>query len=367
MHTVALSALLVGCATRSPVATDGPDPNPPAGLDRMADAVPRIEPLRVGGPNKPYEVFGQRYVPVTADEPLVQSGLASWYGRKFHGRPTSSGEVYDMHAMTAAHKTMPIPSYARVRNPANGREVIVRVNDRGPFAESRIIDLSYAAALRLDLLRGVAPVQVERLTFAEIRAGVDSQVVAAATFAGIAGAPIELVEPVRVAVPTASTSAAPRPGSAVPVPVAMTRPVSEPAAPTAPAVAVAVAVATALPVTAAPSAVAVPLPADDASANSTPNPAAADGPVLAGWWLQLGAFRNREGALQVQQRLRGDGLGRRSVAVFEADALHRVQVGPYATRALAVDAAPALRQLAGAEPLLIERGPGPFQRSGELR
>ena len=137
----------------------------------MPDAVPRVEPLRRGGPNKPYEVLGRRYVPMTADLPLAETGLASWYGRKFHGQPTASGEIYDMYAMTAAHKTMPIPSYARVRNPANGREVVVRVNDRGPFADGRVIDLSYTAALKLGVLRGVAPVQVQRLTHDEIRAG----------------------------------------------------------------------------------------------------------------------------------------------------------------------------------------------------
>jgi rare lipoprotein A len=108
---------------------------------------------------------------MTSDAPLREQGLASWYGRKFHGRPTSSGEPYDMFAMTAAHPTMPIPSYARVRNPANGREVVVRVNDRGPFVRGRVIDLSYTAALKLGLLAGVAPVVVERLTFDDIRNG----------------------------------------------------------------------------------------------------------------------------------------------------------------------------------------------------
>jgi rare lipoprotein A len=125
----------------------------------------------VGGPNKPYEVLGRRYEPMTRDAPLQENGGASWYGRKFHGRPTASGETYDMFAMTAAHKTMPIPSYARVRNPANGREVVVRINDRGPFADGRVIDLSYTAALKLGVLNGVAPVQVRRITHAEIRAG----------------------------------------------------------------------------------------------------------------------------------------------------------------------------------------------------
>ena len=130
-----------------------------------------MEPLRVGGPNKPYEVLGERYVPMTADQPWRESGLASWYGRKFHGRPTSLGETYDMYAMTAAHKTLPLPSYARIRNPANGREIVVRINDRGPFHSDRIVDLSYTAALKLGVLGGVAPVVLERITFDEIRSG----------------------------------------------------------------------------------------------------------------------------------------------------------------------------------------------------
>ena len=174
MLTLALILTLMlsaGCATRPPADRDGPPASPPADLARRPDAEPRLEPLRIGGPNKPYEVLGRRYEPLTSDVPLQQTGGASWYGRKFHGRPTASGEIYDMYAMTAAHKTMPIPSYARVRNPANGREIIVRVNDRGPFADGRIIDLSYAAALKLGVLAGVAPVQVRRITHAEIRAG----------------------------------------------------------------------------------------------------------------------------------------------------------------------------------------------------
>ncbi|MBW8759866.1 MAG: septal ring lytic transglycosylase RlpA family protein [Burkholderiales bacterium] len=171
-----LLALMTGCATRGTVAPvgidrDGALPNPPADLAKVPDAAPRVEPIRNGGPNKPYEVLGERYEPITGDAPYADRGLASWYGRKFHGRPTASGEVYNMYAMTAAHATLPIPSYARVRNPANGREVIVRINDRGPFHKGRIIDLSYTAALKLDLLRGVAPVEVQRITYAEIRAG----------------------------------------------------------------------------------------------------------------------------------------------------------------------------------------------------
>ena len=172
-----LLALMTGCSTTRPAVTpvgierDGPLPNPPPDLAKVPDATPRIESVRSGGPNKPYEVAGERYKPITDDAPFAERGLASWYGRKFHGRPTASGEVYNMYAMTAAHPTLPIPSYARVRNPANGREVVVRVNDRGPFHKGRVIDLSYTAALKLDLLRGVAHVEVQRITYAEIRAG----------------------------------------------------------------------------------------------------------------------------------------------------------------------------------------------------
>ena len=160
-----------GTPSERPVGKDGPEARPPSGLDKVPDAVPRIEPLRTGGPNKPYRVLGRNYTPMSEDLPLQETGLASWYGRKFHGQPTSNGEIYDMYAMTAAHKTMPLPSYARVRNPANGREIVVRVNDRGPFADARVIDLSYTAALKLGVLAGVAQVQVQRLTFDDIRNG----------------------------------------------------------------------------------------------------------------------------------------------------------------------------------------------------
>jgi rare lipoprotein A len=195
---LAVLALTAGCASRPP-ARDGVGPRPPPGLDRLPDAQPRIEPLRSGGPNKPYEVFGQRYVPLTADLPLAESGGASWYGAKFHGLPTANGETYDMYAMTAAHKTMPIPSYARVRNPANGREIVVRINDRGPFASGRVIDLSYAAAVRLGVQGGVAPVEVRRITHAEIRAGLGSAGAATAAAAPAAAASAAAADAARAA------------------------------------------------------------------------------------------------------------------------------------------------------------------------
>jgi rare lipoprotein A len=142
---------------------DGPPASVPDDLDGVPDAVPRDEPFHKYA-NRPYTVFGQTYVPVVNKEPGKERGLASWYGRKFHGQKTSSGEVYDMFAMTAAHKTLPIPSYARVTNLANGKSVVVRVNDRGPFHSKRIIDLSYAAAKKIGILaKGSGMVEVERV------------------------------------------------------------------------------------------------------------------------------------------------------------------------------------------------------------
>lgn len=151
--------------------SDGPPRKVPRNIDRIPDAVPRIEPL-ASGPNRPYTIRGQRYVPDTSERPYRVRGRASWYGRMFHGRKTSNGETYDMFAMTAAHTTLPIPSYVRVTRVSNGRSVIVRVNDRGPFLRNRVIDLSYAAARRLDMVEdGSAEVIVERITPQEIRSG----------------------------------------------------------------------------------------------------------------------------------------------------------------------------------------------------
>lgn len=142
---------------------DGPGDNPPEGLHEVPDAEVRDEPLNKWA-NRPYVVFGKTYVPMKPDAEFTQRGVASWYGKKFHGQKTSSGEIYDMYKMTAAHPTLPIPSYARVRSLVSGKSVVVRVNDRGPFHASRVIDLSYTAALRIGLLgAGSHEVEVERL------------------------------------------------------------------------------------------------------------------------------------------------------------------------------------------------------------
>jgi rare lipoprotein A len=141
---------------------DGPGANPPD-LDRIPDAQPRREPLHRFA-NNPYQVFGKDYVPMRVAGTYRERGVASWYGRRYHGQKTSNGETYDMYAMTAAHPTLPIPSYARVTNVANGRSVVVRVNDRGPFHSDRVMDLSYVAAYRLGYVQaGSALVEVESL------------------------------------------------------------------------------------------------------------------------------------------------------------------------------------------------------------
>ncbi|MFO1335124.1 MAG: septal ring lytic transglycosylase RlpA family protein [Piscinibacter sp.] len=289
-----LALLLAACGSGpKSLGRDGAEANPPANLGSVADAEPRVEPIRSGGPNRPYEVLGRNYVPMTQDRAFKERGLASWYGRKFHGRRTASGETYDMYAMTAAHPTLPIPSYARVRNPANGREVIVRINDRGPFHPGRIVDLSYTAALKLDLLRGVAPVELERITFAEIRSG-----------AWRRGEPAPAVAP------------APAP----PPPVLDVAPVA--AAPDAP-------------------------------------PAEALRPLeLAprGFWIQLGAFRQRDGAESFQRRVADelDWLAPR-LAVFVDTPLFRLQAGPYASREEARDSAERVRDALQLVPLIVER------------
>src|SRR6185437_7149759 len=176
LSLLAIALVIAGCASvppRSPSTApatpgkyyldDGPGLNPPPDLDAVPDAVPRLEALHRAA-NRPYAVLGREYVPATMLTPYHERGVASWYGRRFHGQKTSVGEPYDMYAMTAAHPTLPLPSYARVTNIATGRSVVVRVNDRGPFLHDRIIDLSYAAARRIGIAaHGSGEVEVEAI------------------------------------------------------------------------------------------------------------------------------------------------------------------------------------------------------------
>lgn len=158
---------LTGCLTTSPESTRTlPPPTPPPGAPSgtAPDVVPRVEPRSRYGNPPFYEVFGKRYYVLSSSTAYLERGVASWYGPGFHKVRTSTGEIYDMYGMTAAHKTLPLPAYVRVTNLENGRSVVVRVNDRGPFVGNRIIDLSYTAASRLDMLRnGTAMVEVRAI------------------------------------------------------------------------------------------------------------------------------------------------------------------------------------------------------------
>ncbi|SCX71285.1 septal ring lytic transglycosylase RlpA family protein [Variovorax sp. EL159] len=378
----AVAVLLAGCASgpRSSgggVASgrDGPGTNIPSDLDRVPDAEPRVEPIRSsGGTSKPYTVLGRGYAPITDDRPFRESGLASWYGRKFHAASTSSGEPYDMYAMTAAHKTLPLPSYVRVRNPANGREVIVRVNDRGPFVDGRIIDLSYTAALKLDLLRGVAPVEIERITNEDIRTGAwrrdSGTAYASAAPMPVAAARTPLPrtasaqqQPVPVPVPAqwttsvaANSNDMPPPASTMPVapqtPMATTlppgtgaEPESAQSPPSIPPSRPAIVVTDLAPMQAAPS------PAVPPSAGAT-----APSATLQGFWVQLGAFRERDGAESLlNQAARGLPSLAPQLRVFSEAGTHRLQAGPFPSRSAAGEAVTQLRDSLRIAPMVVER------------
>jgi rare lipoprotein A len=165
--TAVFAALLLAACNGGNLRGDGP---PPSGRVRIpdlpADPVPRPEPKSRYGNGPVYEVFGKRYTVMPSSAGYSERGVASWYGRKFHGNLTSSREPYDMYEMTAAHKSLPLPTYVRVRNLQNNKSVVVRVNDRGPFVHNRIIDLSYAAAMKLDMIRdGTGLVEVTAISF----------------------------------------------------------------------------------------------------------------------------------------------------------------------------------------------------------
>lgn len=294
---IGATLVLAGCASGpqgGASGRDGAPTSPPSNLGTLPDAEPRVEPIRrSGGTSKPYTVLGRSYMPITDDRPFRESGLASWYGTKFHSQSTASGEPYDMYAMTAAHKTLPLPSYVRVRNPANDREVIVRVNDRGPFHDGRVIDLSYAAALKLDLLRGVAPVEIERLTNEDIRTG-----------AWRRGG-----ETMQAAVPAAPPPPAPLVVTELPPMTPVTQPIDAPA-----------------------------------------------GVAPAGFWVQLGAFRERDGAESLRARASRD-LPTLAplLRVFTDTDTHRLQAGPFGTREAASATVAQLRDALRMAAIVVER------------
>ena len=163
---IAGALLLAGCGGGNYLNGDGPPSGSTRIPDLPGDAVPRPEPRSKYGNGPVYEVLGKRYAVMESSENYQERGVASWYGKKFHGNLTSNREVYDMYAMTAAHKSLPLPTYVRVRNLKNNKSVVVRVNDRGPFLHNRLIDLSYAAAIKLDMVRdGTSLVEVTAINF----------------------------------------------------------------------------------------------------------------------------------------------------------------------------------------------------------
>ena len=325
---------------------DGPDDEVPDNLDAIPDAEPRDEPLHRFA-NRPYHVMGQSFVPATELRPFRQRGHASWYGRRFHGNPTSSGEPYDMYAMTAAHPTLPIPSYARVTHLGNGRSVVVRVNDRGPFLRGRVIDLSYAAAHKLGYINaGSAQVEVEQILPSEAP-------LMAAT---------RKVPPLRARANEGVVAAdTPRPEARTLAPLAQAAPAAAQAAAAPVTTASAVAAA---PASVATSATALVASAAPAPAECGPSPAcgAAEGlaPPIAsasgGIFLQLGAFSSYANAEGFRDTVQGRaGTLAKRFELFADGERFRLHAGPYESMDAARNAADRMGTLLKLKPLVIVR------------
>ncbi|WP_296944740.1 septal ring lytic transglycosylase RlpA family protein [uncultured Massilia sp.] len=273
---------------------DGPGANPPPGLRDLPDAVVKYEPYAKFA-NRPYTVFGTTYTPLLNDEPYSQRGVASWYGVKFHGQRTSSGEPYDMYKMTAAHPTLPIPSYARITSIETGQSVVVRINDRGPFHADRLIDVSYTAALKLGLLgKGSHQVQVDRL-FPD-----DGTRIAAVRRAAASEAQ---------ALPPPDIAALMLEDRMQMDSAAVARPQPQPQAVAA---------------------------------------------AASGFYLQLGAFGRDGKAEEMSALLKQSGV-EGALEVVRSGNLNRLYCGPYPTRAMAQEAARALPSSLGLKPIVVRR------------
>jgi rare lipoprotein A len=275
---------------------DGPGDGPAIDPDTIPDAVPKVEPLHRFA-NNPYSALGRDYVPLREPKPYKASGIGSWYGRRYHGQKTSSGEIYDMYAMTAAHPILPIPSYVRVTNPANGKSVVVRVNDRGPFHAGREIDLSWTAAYKLGYVdRGSTQVVVESILPGQAPA-VSPAPSARDTAPGSAG----------------GITSAPPPRREDEDPIAKL-------------------------------------------AAAEPEPLLPQVQDARGHFLQLGAFGNRDNAEALRSRLARE-LGDLSpkLVVHSTGTLYRVQLGPWPDAAAAQLAGVRLRESFGMAPVVVQR------------
>lgn len=341
---------------------DGPGDNPPPNLDQVPDADVRNDPL-LPYSNRPYVVFGKTYTPITDNKPFTQIGIGSWYGKKFHGQRTSSGELYDMYKMTAAHPTLPIPSYARLTNLVSGAVVVVRINDRGPFHSSRAIDVSYTAALKLGLLgKGSHQLQIERILPDEIdrmlatRAGVS-----ASTRASLQVRPSRQAETLSASnaltlTPSLSLS---QPLVLSPAPVqALASPANSPANSSATGAAAApVPAARPAPAASAASpeietlmlAGRVPAAASEAAAGAGGSEA-----VKSGFYLQLGAYSRADNAETARAKL-AKLSGIDTLEVTQGGAVFRLFSGPYASRQDALQAAQGLPSTLGLKPIVIQK------------
>ena len=290
--TVAALGLVLGACSSAPRHGAAHAPSLPPAPGNVADAVPRAEPRSSHGNPPFYDVNGQRFQVLASADNYVERGVASWYGPDFQGHNTSSGERYDMYGMTAAHKTLPIPCYARITNLSNGRSVVVRINDRGPFVGNRIVDLSYSAATRLDIVRtGTAFVELRTVGPGTPIESVTTPVVAAA-------APAIVPAPVPVAASSANLGTAPAAVAAAPAAPPVTTDDAPDEAPPQPTV-------------------------------TTPAPAAT--PVAL--YIQVGAFADEGNAQRLVMRLQSAGVPR-VFSIASADSgrvLRRVRIGPIAT------------------------------------
>lgn len=328
---------------------DGPGENPPTNLLAVPDAEPKIEPVYPNA-SRPYVVFGKTYSPIGTNAPLKQRGIGSWYGRKFHGQKTSSGERYDMYKMTAAHTTMPLPSYARVTNLSNGKQVIVRVNDRGPFHSSRIIDLSYTAALKLGYIgKGSTELEVERLLPDEIarmakdRLGERAVALREPASQPVSTVPLTTMASASVAVPVVPNEQPPSTGvESLAAPVVSTQPMQ----------------GASLKLTdgAPPNDIAPVVATSDVRGTSL-KPIAS--PTLLqeglGFYLQLGAFSQPTNADGVRARVQRDNGSLPPLELVQGGGVFRLFSGPFLTREEAELAALKIQQADGLKPFIVLR------------
>jgi len=315
---------------------DGPGDDIPDNLDEIPEPQPQLEPLHRFA-NRPYVVLGKAYQPNTSLSPYQQRGVASWYGKKFHGQKTSIGEPYDMFSMTAAHPTLAIPSYARVTNVSNGKSVVVRVTDRGPFHADRIIDLSYVAAYRLGYVdNGSAQVQVESIlpdgattmTYAQVMPPPRPPLASGALAAQFAptAVPADGRDEIELLAASLGLDVA-----SAPSPTPQLRPVPEP--PSQP-------VPQSPPVPRSPSTTVL----------------AGTAPAQPGVFLQLGAFSSADNAESLRLHLMRelDWLNE-GIQITAGGGMHRVHMGPYHSRADAERVAERIRLALGYKPTFVAR------------